>query len=75
MLGVRYRYQAGTRLLLIHHGALIDVEVEGWLGAERGNLHRLKGCGGGKALLVDLNEFNHAQQRFEAAEQFDRVRR
>ena len=75
VLGVQIRHSPGKRLVVLHHGALIDVVVDAWLGAEYGNLHRLATCADGAMLLLDLNEYNHARQRHEHAARFESVRR
>ena len=63
-------YPQGTRLLVLHNSELMDAEVLTWRGIEHGNRHQLRFIGtsaASKTVDIDLNEANHAMQRFDSA--------
>lgn len=66
------RRDAGTKLLMIHSGNLVDVVVVHWLGQEHGNRHLVRL--GADELEIDLNEMNHSLQRFDSAADFETAR-
>lgn len=68
-LAMSVAHAAGTRLSVLHHGALLDVTVVSWQGPRHGNRHTLRLPDGSEA-AVDLNEMNHAAQRFACAAGF-----
>lgn len=59
-------YVAGTRLTVLREdGAWVDATVVAWWGAEHGTRHSLTLNGLGREVAVDLNDVNHAPQRFD----------
>ena len=67
-------HEPGTRIVVLHEGALVDVSVVAWAGARCGNRHDVQMSGSGECRAFDLNVLNHAVQRFTSAAAFDRVR-
>ena len=61
-------------ILYLHKGECIDSEVVEWLGKGFGSKHKLV-LEDGSFVLTDLNECNHAVQRFETAADYERVRK
>lgn len=59
-------YVPGTRLMLLSEGAYVDATVVAGPSAGQGNRHLLRFEGRDRDRHVDLNELNHAQQRFES---------
>ena len=69
------RHPAGTRLMVLWHGAIVDATVREYAGAAHGNLHVLDMEGVGGAVRIDLNEVNHAPQSFPSMGELMRARR
>ena len=74
VLSCRTGYAAGTRLLVLRGGALVDATVVQWLGAAYGNRHRLHLPGEGIEISYDVNPYNHTPQCFESAVGLEAVR-
>ena len=69
------RYPAGTRLMVLVGGAVVDATVREYAGARHGNKHALRMEGVGVERFLDLNEVNHAPQIFESMGTLMRARR
>ena len=68
-------HPAGTRLMVLYRGAIVDATVREYAGPAHGNLHVLEREGVGGVMRLDLNEVNHATQSFPSMGALMRARR
>ncbi len=82
VLAPLFTYEKGEHLLVVdaqRNGALRDVFVEEWCGAEKGARHVVRPCDAEDqeedgTFEIDLNDVNHCAQAFLSLEAFERSR-